>query len=61
MNLHAALTMFYLSPWSVEAWPLVLDISNFEIQNLKDGYAVNMRAVALPCALLVLKKARLVK
>ena len=59
MNWHSALTVFYLSPWSVEAWPLVLDISNFEIPKVCHEYEGNR--IILPRALLVLKKARIVK
>ena len=59
MNRHSALTLFYLSPWSVEGWPLVLDISNFEIQKVCHEYEGNR--IILPRALLVLKKARIVK
>ena len=59
MNWHSALPVFYLSPWSMEGWPLVLDISNFEIQKVCHEYEGNR--IILPRALLVLKKARIVE
>ena len=43
----------------MEGWPLVLDISNFEIQKVCHEYEGNR--IILPRALLVLKKARIVE